>query len=63
MSHSTSDPSRYWDYGLETEDRVALVVCKKTGDGPIDWDAEKIAQYAEESDLRNTRETNLTGAR
>jgi hypothetical protein len=57
MSHSTSDPTRTWDYGLDDEDYVALVVCHKIGDKPIDVQAEELVQYASVYELR-TAESN-----
>lgn len=37
MSHSLSDPKRGWDYGLNDSDFVALVICRRVSDRPIDW--------------------------
>lgn len=53
MSHSTSDPNRGWDFGLEDSDYVALVRCEKVGSAPIDWNAVPPVQYIAVSDLRN----------
>lgn len=52
MSHSTSDPERSWDYGLDDNDLVALVACKKVGDKPTDWQASALVQYVSVADLR-----------
>ncbi|MEW6687187.1 MAG: HEAT repeat domain-containing protein [Candidatus Edwardsbacteria bacterium] len=52
MSHSVSDPERGWDYGLNDNDFVALVVCKQVGNKPIDWLAEKLVQYISVKELR-----------
>jgi hypothetical protein len=52
MSHSTSDPERGWDYGLEDSDMVALVHCGKTGPGPLDWVADPVVQYVTVRSLR-----------
>jgi hypothetical protein len=52
MSHSFADPSRGWDYGLQDDDFVALVVCQRVGDKPIDWQAENLVQYVAVTDLR-----------
>jgi HEAT repeat protein len=58
MSHSFSDPERGWDVGLKDDDYVALVVCKKTGERPIDWDAEDLIQYITVKDLREAENQN-----
>jgi HEAT repeat protein len=52
MSHSLADAERGWDYGLKDDDYTALVVCKKTGDRPIDWNAEDLVQYIRVGELR-----------
>jgi hypothetical protein len=52
MSHSFSDPDRGWDAGLKDNDYVVLVVCKKTGECPIDWQASDLIQYIAVKDLR-----------
>lgn len=51
MSHSESDPDRGWDFGLNNNDCVALVLCKKVGDDPTDWEAFSPVQYMKVSDL------------
>ena len=52
MSHSSADETRGWDFGLKDEDYVALVVCEKNGDEPVDWVADDNVQYIKVSDLR-----------
>lgn len=52
MSHSINDMDRAWDFGLNDEDFVALVACKKCGDKPIDWCASNLVQYIKVSELR-----------
>lgn len=52
MSHSTSNPERGWDWGLEDDDMVALVHCLKTGSGPLDWEASSLVQYIPVRSLR-----------
>lgn len=52
MSHSVSDPERGWDFGMKDEDYVALVVCEKFGDKPIDWKADTLVQFVQIMDLR-----------
>ncbi len=52
MSHSFSDPERGWDFGMKDNDYVALVVCKKFGENPIDWKANDLIQYVLIKDLR-----------
>jgi hypothetical protein len=59
MSHSSSDPERGWDYGLNDEDFVALVACKQSGERPIDWQADELVQYVSVRDLRTAHEANL----
>jgi hypothetical protein len=58
MSHSSADETRGWDFGLKNEDFVALVVCEKIGENPIDWNADNNVQYIKVSDLRNALENN-----
>ncbi len=57
MSHSTSDETRGWDFGLKDEDFIALVVCEKIGEEPIDWRADDNVQYIKIADLRNAFES------
>ena len=58
MSHSSADEMRGWDYGLKDDDFVALVVCEKNGEEPIDWIADNTVQYIKISDLRHALEHN-----
>ena len=58
MSHSSSDETRGWDYGLKDDDFTALVVCQKNGEEPIDWVADNIVQYIKISDLRKALKDN-----
>jgi len=55
MSHSVSDPERGWDYGLDDSDYVALVVCRRSGDRPIDWQADNLVQYISVQELRSAQ--------
>ncbi len=55
MSHSLSDPERGWDYGLNDKDFVALVLCKRIGDKPIDWRADELIQYISVQELRSAQ--------
>jgi HEAT repeat protein len=52
MSHSLSDPQRGWDFGLEDNDYIAIVVCHRVGERPIDWQAENLVQYVSIKDMR-----------
>jgi HEAT repeat protein len=52
MSHSLADPVRGWDYGLDDNDFVALVACKRVGERPIDWKADQLVQYISVKELR-----------
>src|SRR5437016_7462762 len=45
MSHSLSDPERGWDKGLADKDVVALSLCSKSGERPIDWQASELIQF------------------
>lgn len=58
MSHSSADETRGWDFGLKDEDFAALVVCEKSGEGPVDWLADNNVQYIKISDLRKALEDN-----
>jgi hypothetical protein len=55
MSHSLSDSERGWDYGLEDDDFVALVVCQRAGDRPVDWKADELVQYISVRELRTAQ--------
>lgn len=52
MSHSLSDPERGWDKGLADRDVVALALCSKSGERPIDWQANDLIQFTTVSELR-----------
>ncbi len=52
MSHSIASPERGWDFGLNDEDFIALVSCKKAGEDPTDWQASDLVQYIQVSYLR-----------
>ena len=58
MSHSTSDPERGWDFGMKDNDYVALVVCEKYGDRPIDWKADQLVQFISIQELRKAEKQN-----
>ncbi|MBX7261536.1 MAG: hypothetical protein K1X26_07800 [Chitinophagales bacterium] len=58
MSHSLSDPDRGWDFGMKDNDLVALVVCEKFGEKPIDWIADELVQYISIKDLRQAEKNN-----
>ena len=58
MSHSSADETRGWDFGLKNDDYVALVVCEKNGEEPIDWVADENVQYIKIIDLRKALEAN-----
>lgn len=59
MSHSLSDPERGWDFGFENKDFIAFVTCSKSGDRPIDWEADKHIQYVSVQDLRDAYKKGL----
>jgi hypothetical protein len=52
MSHSQTDPDRGWDAGLEDQDLVAIVPCRRVGLGPLDWQADPLVQYVDVEALR-----------
>lgn len=52
MSHSLSDPERGWDKGLADRDVVALSLCSKSGERPIDWQASEPIQFTSVGELR-----------
>lgn len=58
MSHSRSQAERGWDFGMLDDDRVALVVCGRVGDRPIDWAASPPVQYLLVRDLRQAFKSN-----
>jgi hypothetical protein len=59
MSHSTSDPERGWDFGMHDSDYIALVVCEKYGNNPIDWKADNLVQFVSVKDLRAAEKKDL----
>lgn len=59
MSHSLSDPERGWDFGLNDSDFVALVICKRVGEKPVDWRADELVQYISIHDLRFAQRNHL----
>jgi HEAT repeat protein len=59
MSHSFTNQERGWDYGLEDTDFVALVVCKRAGEKPVDWQADELVQYIAVRELRAAQDTDL----
>jgi len=59
MSHSFTNRERGWDYGLEDDDFVALVVCRRAGDRPIDWEAGNLVQYIAVGGLRKAQNAGL----
>jgi len=58
MSHSSADEERGWDFGLKNDDYVALVVCEKNGEEPVDWVADENVQYIKIIDLRKALAAN-----
>jgi hypothetical protein len=60
MSHSFSNQERGWDYGLDDNDFVALVACRRVGDGPVDWEADRLVQYIAVRDLRTAQRDGMT---
>lgn len=52
MSHSLSVQERGWDFGLDDNDRVALVTCERIGPTPLDWRASPLVQYIRVEPLR-----------
>ncbi|HQE92144.1 MAG TPA: HEAT repeat domain-containing protein [Anaerolineae bacterium] len=60
MSHSFSNQERGWDYGLEDDDFVALAVCQRVGDRPVDWEAGSLVQYVSVRDLRAAQRAGQT---
>ena len=60
MSHSLSDPERGWDFGMKDDDHVALVVCSKNGERPIDWIADELVQFVSIRDLRESEKNGQT---
>ncbi|MCC6005204.1 MAG: hypothetical protein LM590_12785 [Thermofilum sp.] len=53
MSHSLTNPDRAWYYGLNDDDYVVFIVCKKTGSEPIKWKAVGPIYYVLVKDLQN----------
>jgi HEAT repeat protein len=51
-SHSTANPQRSWDYGLNDVDYMAIPICVRSGECPIDWEAIELVQYVLIGDLR-----------
>jgi hypothetical protein len=49
-----------WDFGLYDTDYVAIPVCQKSGDRPVDWKAIDLVQYTSVGELRKARQAGLT---
>jgi HEAT repeat protein len=62
MSHSTSNPERGWDAGLDDADAIALFVCERAGPSPVDWIASDLVQYLPVKALRKAYRANLVKA-
>ncbi len=60
MSHSRADPERGWDYGLDDTDCIALVVCSRAGEEPINWEVSGPIQFIPVKDLRSAQKEGLT---
>lgn len=58
MSHSKSDSERAWDYGLNDEDLVAFVECKKNSNELLKWEINSPVQYVRIKDLRSSKKEN-----
>lgn len=56
MSHSLADPERGWNRGLDNEDRIAFVVCRKESDIPTDWLPVGPIQYLRVKDLKKSQQ-------
>lgn len=54
LSHSAATQERGWDFGLDDDDRIALVHCERTGFGTLDWSASELVQYVRVKPLRET---------
>ena len=54
MSHSFSNPERGWDFGLNDDDFIAVILCWKSGYEPIDWEPSTLVQYISVFDLRES---------
>ncbi len=52
MSHSLKDPERGWDVGLKDSDFVAIVICQKIGNSPIEWEAQDLVQFLSVKGMR-----------
>lgn len=59
LSHSRAYKDRGWDFGLDDKDRIALIACEKTGEGPLDWRASDVVQYVSVRDLRKAWEEGI----
>ncbi|WP_322496821.1 hypothetical protein [Chloroflexus sp.] len=46
--------------GLRDEDAVAIVICHKSGNQPVDWKADPLAQYVKVKDMREARQHGRT---
>lgn len=54
MSHSNADAERAWNSGLYDQDYVALVGVHKSGDKPIDWEADNYVSYVRVGEMDKT---------
>jgi HEAT repeat protein len=54
MSHSYADAERAWNSGLYDQDFVALVGVHKSGEEPIDWEADYYVSYVKVGEMDKT---------
>lgn len=60
MSHSTANAERSWDAGLNDNDVIAIVHCRRTGESALDWEASGLVQYIEVEELRHAWQAKQT---
>ena len=59
-SHSPTNAERSWDFGLDDGDYMAIPVCEKCGNRPVDWKAGTLVQYVAIGELRKAKQDGLT---
>lgn len=56
MSHSKTDPRRAWDADMRNDDFVAVVLCEKNGERPVDWEIASPIHFIKVQDMRDAFE-------
>ena len=59
MSHSLKDPNRAWDASLRQDDMVAVLLCTRVGDSPVDWVPASPIHFVRVAELKRVVTSNV----